>query len=151
MRLKYIVEKKDKNNELVLMEYMEDDQDRFSLLNEAVYDKKTISSAKKRGMKALIGALRTQNMYPPIKFAEKIADAVSEVLKSKKNPSIEIILDDMEFVDKKQRRRRIKVPVEKETVEADDLMEECSDETCTIQPDGGQSELNKVFPFDEVA
>ena len=151
MRLKYIVEKKDKNNALSLREYMENDQDGFSLLNEAVYDKKTISSAMKGGMKPLVNAFRMQNLYPPIKFAEKIADAVSEVLKSKKNPSIEIILDDMEFVDKKQRRRRIKVPVEKETVEADDLMEECSDETCTIQPDGGQSELNKVFPFDEVA
>lgn len=151
MRLKYIVEKKDKNNALILMEYMEDDRDRFSLLNEAVYDKKTISSAKKRGVKALIGVLRTQNMYPPAKFAQKIADTVSEVLKSKKNPSMEIILDDMEFVDKKRRRRRIAVPVEEESVEADDLMEECSDETCTIKPDGEQSDLNQVFPFDEVA
>ena len=151
MRLKYIVEKKDKNNELVLKEYMEKDQDRFSLFNEAVYDKKTISSAKKRGMKALIGALRTQNMYPPIKFAEKIADAVSEVLKSKKNPSMEIIFDDMEFVDKKRRRRRIAVPVEEEPVEENDLMEECSDETCFIKPDGELSDLDKVFTFDEVA
>ncbi len=151
MRLKYIVEKKDKNNELVLMEYVEDDQDRFSLLNEAVYDKKTISSAKKRGVKALIGLLRTQNMYPPIKFAEKIADAVSEVLKSKKNPSMEIILNDMEFVDKKRRRRRIAVSVEEEPIEEDDLLEECSDETCSIKPDGEQSDLNQVFPFDEVA
>ncbi len=151
MRLKYIVEKKDKNNELVLMEYVEDDQDRFSLLNEAVYDKKTISSAKKRGVKALIGLLRTQNMYPPIKFAEKIADAVSEVLKSKKNPSMEIILNDMEFVEKKRRRRRIAVPVEEETIEEGDLLEECSDETCSIKPDGEQSDLNQVFPFDEVA
>jgi len=133
------------------MEYVEDDQDRFSLLNEAVYDKKTISSAKKRGVKALIGLLRTQNMYPPIKFAEKIADAVSEVLKSKKNPSMEIILNDMEFVDKKRRRRRIAVSVEEEPIEEDDLLEECSDETCSIKPDGEQSDLNQVFPFDEVA
>ncbi len=151
MRIKYIVEKKDKNNELVLMEYMEDDQDRFYLLNEAIYDKKTISSAKKRGVKAIIGALRTQNMYPPIKVAEKIADAVFEVLKSKKNPSMEIILDDMEFVGKKRRRRRIAVPVEEETIEEDDRMEECSDETCTIKPDEEKSDLNQVFPFDEVA
>ena len=151
MRLKYIVEKKDKNNELVLMEYMEDDQDRFSLLNEAVYDKKTISSAKKRGVKALIGVLRTQNMYPPLKFAEKIVDVVSEVLKSKKNPSMEIILDDMEFVDKKRLRRRIAVPVEEESIEEDDPMEECSDETCTIKFDEEKSDLNQVFPFDEVA
>ena len=151
MRLKYIVEKKDKNNALVLREYMENDQDRFSLLNEAVYDKKTISSARKMGMKALIGALRTQNMYPPLKFAEKIADAVSEVLKSKKNPSTEIILADMEFVDKKRRRRRIAVPVEEESVEVDDLMEECTDETCTIKSDEEKSDLNQVFPFDEVA
>ncbi len=151
MRLKYIVEKKDKNNELVLMEYMEDDQDRFSLLNEAVYDKKTISSAKKRGVKALIGLLRTQNMYPPIKFAEKIADTVFEVLKSKKNFSMEIILNDMEFVDKKRRRRRIAVPVEEETIEEDDLTGECSDETCTIKSDEEKSDRNPVFPFDEVA
>ena len=32
MRFKYIVEKKDKNNALVLREYMETDRDRFSLL-----------------------------------------------------------------------------------------------------------------------
>jgi len=32
MRLKYIVEKKDKNNALNLREYMENDRDRFSLL-----------------------------------------------------------------------------------------------------------------------
>ena len=151
MRHKYIVEKKDKNNELVLREYVENDRDGFSLLNEAVFDKKTISSAKKRGMKALIGALRTQNMYPPLKFAEKIADLVSEVLKSKKNPSMEIILDDVEFVDKKRRRRRIAVPVEEESIEVDDLMEECSDETCTIKSDEEKSDLNQVFPFDEVA
>ncbi len=151
MRLKYIVEKKDKNNALVLREYMENDRDRFSLLNEAVFDKKTISSAKKRGMKALIGALRTQNMYPPREFAEKIADSVSEVLKSKKRPSAEIVLDDMEFVDKKQRRRRIAVPVEAESVEVDDPMEECSDDTCTIKFDEEKPDLNQVFPFDEVA
>ena len=130
---------------------MENDRDMFSLLNEAVYDKKAISSVMKRGMKALIGTLRTQNMYPPLKFTEKIADAVSEVLKSKKNPSIEIILDDMEFVDKKQRRRRIAVPVEEEPVEVDDLMEECPDETCTIKSDEEKSDINQVFPLDEVA
>jgi len=157
MRFKYIVEKKDKNNALVLREYLENDWDRFSLLNETVYDKKTISAANQRGMKALIGALRTQNFYPPLKFTEKIADAVSGLLKSKKNPSLVIHLDDMEFVDKKQRRRRIAVPVEEESIEvddlmeSDDLMEECSDETCTIKPEGEQSNHNKVFPFDEVA
>lgn len=149
MKLKYIVEKKDKNNELILREYVENNQDTFSLINEAVYDKRTISSAKKGGVKAIIGALRTQNMYPPLKFSEKIADAVSDVLKSKKNPSMEIILDDMEFVDKKLRRKRIAVPVEEESVEVDDLldvddsMEECSDDE--------NSNLNEVFPFDEVA
>jgi len=157
MRIKYIVEKKDKNNELILREYMENDQDTFSLLNEAAYDKRTISSAKKSGVKALISALRTQNMYPPLKFAEKIADSVSEVLKSKKNPSVEIVFDDMELVDKKQRRRRIPVPVEEESVELDDpgeiddLMEECSDETCSIKLDGELSDLDKVFTIDEVA
>ena len=157
MRYKYIVETKDKDNALVLTEYMKGDEDRFSLLNEVVYDKKIISSARKRGMNALIDVLRTQSMYPPLSFAEKIADAVSEVLKSKTNPSMEIILDDMEFLDKKQRRRRIAVPVAEESVavedllETEDLIEECSDETCFINPDEELSDLDKGFPFDEVA
>ena len=161
MKFKYIVETKDKDNALILKEYMEEEGDRFSLLNEAVYNKRIILSAEKRGVKALIRALRTQSMYPPLHFAEKIADAVSQTLKSKTNPSMEIILDDKELLDSKQRRRRTTVPVVEESVEVDDimeeddLMEERADETSSIKLDEElsdlNSDLNKVFHLDEVA
>ena len=56
----------------------------------------------------------------------------------------------MEFVDKKQQRRRIAVSVEENSVEVDDLMEECSDETCPIKPQGEQFDIAQVLSFDEV-
>ena len=157
MRFKYIVEKKDKNNALVLREYMETERDLFSCMNETVFDGKTLFDANKRGMKALLGVLRTNNFYPPFKFAEKIADVVSNMLKSKKNPSMEIILDDMDFIDTKQWRRPGTAPILEESIEVDEfietdeLMEQCSDDTCTINPGEESSDVNRVFPFDEVA
>lgn len=151
MRLKYIVEKKDKNNALTLREYIESEKDRFCLTNETVHSKQVLYSATRKGVKALIAAFRTQNMYPPAQIAERIADAVLTVLKSSSDPSVEVIVDEMEFVDKTQRIRRKAEPMEEESLDEDDPIEECSDETWSINYDEADSDLALVFPFDEVA
>ena len=94
-------------------------------------------------------------MYPPSLVADSIADAIIALFSSKKQHIMELIVDDMAFLDKK--RKRIRQP---ERIETEDFSLEseasiddiCTDDTCTLRNDNNDRKvLNEVFPFDEVA
>jgi hypothetical protein len=155
MRFKYIIEKND-TDEVLLKEYTEIEEERYSLLNEMVYDQNMISSAVSKGENHLLSILRTDNMYPPRVYAAKLSEMVTELLHSDKKKTVEIILDDLDFVDKKWKRsRRIRTqPIEEEPLNMDDAFEECTDNTCTLKNEADNNKpdlMEEMFPFDEVA
>ena len=101
MKQKYLIINDKKNKQIKIQEYAELNKEMLSLLCEEAYDYKTIKSAIAAGTDTLIAALRTNNLYPPGIYAEKIASAVTELLKSKDKESIELFFDDVNLLAKK--------------------------------------------------
>ncbi|MBW1822048.1 MAG: hypothetical protein JRI92_09865 [Deltaproteobacteria bacterium] len=102
MKQKYLISKENDQKKLIIKEFAELDKEKFSLLCEEEYDNKIIKSAISKGKEALISELRTNNMYPPSVYAEKIAQAVIDIFGSKENQSIELSFNDVDLLLKEQ-------------------------------------------------
>ncbi len=102
MKQKYLISKEDDQNKLIIKEFAELDKEILSLLCEEEYDNKIIKSAILKGKKALISELRTNNMYPPGVYAEKIAQAVIDIFGSKDSQSIELSFNDVDLLIKER-------------------------------------------------
>jgi hypothetical protein len=99
MKQKYTIIKDSENNQLIIREFAELDKEVLSLLCEEAYEDNTIKSAIKTGKEAVISTLRTDNLYPVSKYAERIADAVIDLYASKDKESADILFDDIELHD----------------------------------------------------
>jgi len=102
MKQKYLISKENDQKKLIIKEFAELDKERLSLLCEEEYDNKIIKSAISKGKEALISELRTNNMYPPGVYAEKIAQAVIDIFASKESQSIELSFNDIDLLIKEQ-------------------------------------------------
>ena len=102
MKQKYLISKEDDQKKLIIKEFAELDKEMLSLLCEEEYDNKIIKSAISKGKEALISELRTNNMYPPSVYAEKIAQAVIDIFDSKESQSIELSFNDIDLLIKEQ-------------------------------------------------
>ncbi len=125
MKHKYFIIKNDEKNELIIREFAElDKESGFSLLCEVTFGKETMESAILKGKNALISAIRTQNMYPPIIYAEKITESIVKLYGSKDDQSIELFLDDKDFLAKNLKASKTSGVKKNEPVELDELFEE---------------------------
>ncbi len=102
MKQKYLISKESDQKKLVIKEFAELDKEMLSLLCEEEYDTKMIKSAISKGKEALISELRTNNMYPPSVYAEKIAQAVIDIFGSKGSQSVEIAFNDVDLIIQEQ-------------------------------------------------
>jgi hypothetical protein len=75
----------------------------MSFLCEASYNDEAVQTAIEKGKDSLIAVLRTENMYPPNLYADKIADSVIVVYDTENDiQSTEIIFDDLDWLTKDQ-------------------------------------------------
>ena len=102
MKQKYLISKESDQKKLVIKEFAELDKEMLSLLCEEEYDNTIIKSAISKGKEALISVLRTNNMYPPSVYAEKIAQTVIDIFGSKGSQSVEIAFNDVDLIIKEQ-------------------------------------------------
>jgi hypothetical protein len=102
MKQKYLISKENDQKKLIIKEFAELDKERLSLLCEEEYDNKIIRSAISQGKEALISELRTNNMYPPGVYAEKIAQAVIDIFGSEDSQPIELFFNDVDLLIKEQ-------------------------------------------------
>ena len=102
MKQKYLISKENDQKKLIIKEFAELDKERLSLLCEEEYDNKIIKSAISKGKEALISELRTNNMYPPGVYAEKIAQAVIDIFGSKDSQPIELSFNDVDLLIKEE-------------------------------------------------
>ena len=102
MKQKFLISKENDQKKLIIKEFAELDKERLSLLCEEEYDNKIIKSAILQGKETLISELRTNNMYPPGVYAEKIAQAVIDIFGSKDSQSIELSFNDIDLLIKEQ-------------------------------------------------
>jgi hypothetical protein len=124
MKQKYTIVRDDKNKQLIIREFAELDKEILSLLCEETYDQKLIRTAIKSGQEELIAALRTNNLYPPGIYANKIADAVKQLFASKDKESKDLFFNDLELLAKEPRAEVHKEQIEKDSEDLDDVLEE---------------------------
>ena len=124
MKQKYTIYKDIENKRLIIQEYAELDKEILSLLCEESYDDARITSAIQGGRDALIGVLRTRNMYPPSAFVSKIAAAVVSLYDGGDERSIEIMFDDKELFEKEVIVDEPVTVVEADAEDIDDLLED---------------------------
>jgi hypothetical protein len=124
MKQKYTIVKDDKNKQLIIREFAELDKEVLSLLCEETYEQKAIRAAIKSGKEDLIAALRTNNLYPPGIYAEKIADTVKELFATKGKESEDLFFDDLELLTKESAAEAIKEKKENDSEELDEVLEE---------------------------
>ncbi len=124
MKQKYLILNNDDQKELIIREFSElDDKVVLLLLGEQKYDVKSIESAIKKGKKALTSTLRTEKLYPPGLYADKIAESVISMFKEKKQ-SIELLFDGVDLLTKKKSKPEPFKDIEKESNEIDGLLED---------------------------
>lgn len=124
MKQKYTIIRDDKNKQLIIREFAELDKEILSLLCEETYDQKSINAAIKGSKEELIAALRTNNLYPPGIYADKIASAVKELYASKAKESVDLFFNDLELLAKESKAEAVKEQLEEDSEDLDDVLEE---------------------------
>ena len=142
MKQKYVIEKSESGEELIVKEYAELDKEMLSLLCQESYAAADLTAAQERGKAALIEAIRTNNMYPPGVYADQIADAVIGLMASDDAPVTELFFDDKElFIQEEEESEEEEESApessEGENVVVDDLLEE--------DMESGDEEGQKMF------
>ena len=128
MKQKYLIINDKENKRFKIQEFAELNKETMSLLCEEAYDYKTIKSAISTGKDALIATLRTNNLYPPGIYAEKIAYAIVQLYKSKDEESVELFFDDINLLTKKRKSSAIVEQIEDDSTDLDDMLEDDLDE-----------------------
>jgi hypothetical protein len=124
MKQKYLIINDKKNKQFKIQEFAELNKEMLSLLCEEAYDYKTIKSAVSAGKDALISTLRTNNLYPPGIYAEKIAYAIVQLHKSKDEESVELFFDDINLLNKKRQSSGTTVEFEDDSADLDEMLED---------------------------
>ncbi len=128
MKQKYLILKGEDRKSIIIKEFAELDKDMLSLLCEETYDIKGIKTAVSGGKDAVISAIRTSNMYPAGVYAEKIADSIITLYKSKDQDSVEVYFDDFDLISAKRKKVEVEVEAEaeaaEESAEIDELIED---------------------------
>lgn len=156
MKQKYEIIKDDEKKTLILREYAELDKDILSPLCEESYDITTLAAAVSGGQSALIAALRTKNMYPPGFYAERIADAVAELLEGRERQVAELLFDDIELLNREREIERQqaevaeKAEIKDEVEQIDELLaDDFEDDEDDFEGGGEIKDINSLKVADD--
>ncbi len=136
MKQKYLILKNDEKNQLTIQEFADlEKQNEYTLLCEETYSAKAIVSAISKGKQALISALRTVNLYPPGLSVGKIAEAVVKLYNSTRDQSVELFIDDRDFLLKDWKKSEDVDAIEDEPGEFDKTLEQEPEELVGLLED----------------
>jgi len=124
MRQKFIVRKNDDGQMLIVQEYAELDKDILSFICEERYPLGQIEQAMQGGRETLIARLRTDNMYPPILYAQAIADLVMAQLMEGEDDRQELVFDDNNYIAKDLQAPLEESELKDEESDIDELLDE---------------------------
>ena len=91
----------------------------YTLTFEETYGNEAIESAVSRGKTALIPILRTPGFYPPGMFLEIICESIIKLYNSGGNKTIELFINDKDYLSKEMRTSEDREYIEEETDELD--------------------------------
>lgn len=122
MEQKYVLEKKD--NVFIIRELAETEPGKFAMLFEEKLDMDRVTTAVGEGKRKLIDLFRSNNMYPPNFFAEKVANGIIGMFGDSPKDKLTIECNDNEALLKKGSLPVDLVVDEKELAEIDQLLED---------------------------
>jgi hypothetical protein len=114
MRQKYLISRNLERKELRIMEYAVIDkdlkkvasenlrEDNFSLVGEETYKSDTIINSIALGNAALIGTLRTNNIFPINPYVWKIAETIKGLYNLSEDSTVELYFDDIDLISIEQ-------------------------------------------------
>lgn len=114
MRQKFFISRTSKSNQLKIMEYAVLGKnlknvasenlraDNFSLVGEETYENSKIVDSISEGNNAIMGMLRTHNIFPIYPYACKIAEAIRDLYRGQENDTIELYFDDIDLISYKK-------------------------------------------------
>ena len=70
----------------------------FSLIGEETYDQKAVLQSISIGREAVIGTLRTNNLFPIQPYVNKIAETVMTLYDSSDESPVELFFDDVDLL-----------------------------------------------------
>ena len=94
MKQKYTISRNDDNERITLTEYSEVDKDIFAKLCTETFPIADLPTSLQEDPKGIIPVFRTRNMFPPLDYAVRIADALAELLADDARRIVEIKIDD---------------------------------------------------------
>jgi len=124
MKQKYTILKNDEKTGIIIREFGELDKEIFSFLCEERFEDETVKLAIAKDKNTLIKTLRTQNLFPLGIYAEKIAEAVTNMYESGDDQPVELIFNDIDLLTKKEKKPLDVDDIEEEEVVIDDLLDE---------------------------
>lgn len=124
MKQKFLIQKSASDAQIIIRENAELDKELMSLLCEERFDVAALKTAWESGRESLIAALRTRNLYPPKAYAERIADAVQELLNNADEDAIELFFDDLDLLDKERQAAAEALEVDEDTDDIDELIDD---------------------------
>ena len=110
MRQKYVITRDGPQSSLTIREYAVTEskvkkaaapmleESKFSFLCEETYEEETIMDSVAKGINAMVGTLRTHNIYPIEPHAAKIAESVITLYNTSEDDSVELFFDDVDLV-----------------------------------------------------
>ncbi len=128
MRQKFVIRKNDEDRKLIVQEYAELDKDILSFICEERHDLAKIEAAADQGREAVIAVLRTDNMYPPILYAQAIADVIIQNMGEQETAEREIVFDDNSYIAKDQQQSVDDEDIEEEDSDIDELLDDDLDD-----------------------
>jgi len=94
MKQKYVISKNDDNTSISIAEHSEVDKDVFARLCLETFLIEDLPKNLKNNPEELIGTFRTRNMFPPLDYAVRIADSLSQLLADDTRRIVEVKIDD---------------------------------------------------------
>ena len=95
MKQQFLVVRGEAKTDLLIREFAELEKNETSLVGEYLFKASDLKKAAQTDLGELIARLRTTDFFPPAFLAEKLAQAVIEILKDAGKESVEVVMDDM--------------------------------------------------------
>jgi len=94
MKQKYTISKNDDNTSITITESSEVDKEVFAQLCTETFLIEDFPEPVKDNPEGLIKTFRTRNMFPPLDYAVRIADSLSQLLADDTRRIVEVKIDD---------------------------------------------------------
>ena len=141
MKQKFVISRSDDNTSITIAEHSEVDKDIFAQLCTETFLIADLPNPIKGNPEGLIYTFRTKNMFPPLDYAVRIADSLSELLADDSRRIIEVKIDDKaEITERRKAAEKLLEDADLSVLGGDEVDTLLETETSSAAPSGAPAE-----------